>query len=52
MHLTLEKVNKIPHLREAFYIKQVGIKYKKDKHLLLVLGNFNAKTDSGKYWQI
>ena len=46
---TLDKSEKDPQFREEFYneLDKVTCQHKKDKHLLLVLGDFNAKTGSG-----
>ena len=47
--LTLIKSEKDPQIREDFYdeLDKITLQYKKDKHFLLVLGDFNAKTGSG-----
>ena len=46
---TLIKSEKDPQIRKNFYcqLEQVTSKQRKNKHLLLVLGDFNAKTGSG-----
>ena len=46
---TLEKSEKDPQIRDDFYsdLDKVTSQHKKNKHLLLVLGDFNAKTGSG-----
>ena len=38
-----------PHLREDFYdeLDKLSTEHRKDKHLCLVIGDFNAKTGSG-----
>ena len=48
---TLTKSEEDPKLREEFYdeLEVVTAKHKKNKHLLLFLGNFNAKTGSGHH---
>ena len=46
---TLDKSEKGPQIRQEFYneLDKVTCQHKEDKHLLLVLGDFNAKTGSG-----
>ena len=46
---TLDKSEKDPQIREEFYneLDKVTCQHKKDKHLLLVVGDFNAKPGSG-----
>ena len=46
---TLEKSEKEPQIREDFYndLDKITSQHKKDKHLLLVLGDFNARTGFG-----
>ena len=48
---TLSRSEKDPQLREVFYSEQEKItsQHVKDKHFLLVMGDFNAKTGSGHY---
>ena len=45
---TLIKSEKDPQIREDFYdeLNKITLQYKKDKHVLLVLRDFNAKTGS------
>ena len=46
---THARSKKEPQIREDFYneLEKVTSKHAKNKHLLLILGDFNAKTDSG-----
>ena len=46
---TLARSEKEPQICEDFYseLEKITLKHVKDKHLLLVIGDFNAKTGSG-----
>ena len=46
---TLTRSEDEPQLREEFYnqLDKLSTKHKKNKHVLIVLGDFNAKTGSG-----